>query len=351
MSKDYYKILDVERGASEEEIKRAFRKKAHRYHPDKKGGDEAKFKEANEAYQVLSDKTKRQQYDQFGATFDQAGAGGSGGFGQRGQHVNFDFGDLGEMFGDMFSGGARRQTQQRGQHIEMDAKVTFEEAASGAEKDISVYRHITCDTCNGGGAESGSRVIDCVECGGSGQVQSVQRTILGSFQSVRPCDRCHTTGKVPEKPCRTCHGQGIRKGERAITVKIPAGVNDGEVLRVSGEGEPLPNGAGRPGDLYVNIRVQPHKTFTRDGFNVHSEARISVAHAALGATVEVLTLDGPVDLKIPSGTQPGTVFRLKGKGIAYLRRSGRGDHFVTVKVEIPKRLSRKQKKILEDWDK
>lgn len=351
MSKDYYKTLDVERSASDEDIKKAFRKKAHQFHPDKEGGDEVKFKEANEAYQVLSDKTKRQQYDQFGTTFDQAGGGGFGGSGQGGQRMNFDFGDIGDMFGDMFSGGGgRRQAQQRGRHIEMDTKVTFEEAAFGVEKDLSVYRHVACDTCDGDGTEPGSKTIDCVQCGGSGQMQTVQRTIIGSFQSVRPCDRCHATGKVPDKPCTACAGQGIRKGERKITVKIPAGVNADEVLRVSGEGEPLPHGAGRAGDLYVNIRVQPHKTFKRDGFNVHSEADLSVVQASLGATVEVPTLDGPVDLKIPAGTQPSTVFRLKGKGITHLRRSGRGDHFVTVKVEIPKKLSRKQKKILEDWD-
>lgn len=352
MSKDYYKTLDVERGASDEDIKKAFRKKAHQFHPDKKGGDEAKFKEANEAYQVLSDKTKRQQYDQFGTTFDQAGGGGFGGFsGARG--AQFDFGDLGEMFGDMFGqgGGGRRQAQQRGSHIEMDAKITFEESAFGVEKDLSVYRRVTCEICTGNGAEEGSKTIDCVQCGGAGQVQTVQRTILGSFQAVRPCDRCHASGKVAEHPCKSCHGQGIRKGERKITVKVPAGVNDGEVLRVGGEGEPLPHGAGRAGDLYVNIRVQPHKIFKRDGFNVHSEASLSVSQAALGATIEVTTLDGEVDLKIPAGTQSHTVFRLKGKGITYLRRSGRGDQFVTVKVEIPKKLSRKQKKILEDWDK
>ncbi len=354
MAKDYYDILGVAKNASDDDIKRAFRKLAHQYHPDKTGGNDTKFKEINQAYQTLSDAEKRKKYDQFGAGYEQMGGGGfgSGGFG-----AGFDpnswagagMGDLGEMFGDMFGGGARRREPQRGRHIEMDVHVTFVEAAFGVEKDLRVYKTMTCEECGGTGAEKGSKRIECSQCAGSGQVRKVQQTILGNFQTVGACPRCDGKGSAPEKECHACHGNGITKGERELRVQIPAGIADGETLRMYGEGEAAPHG-GRSGDLYLNVRVKRDARFERNGSDVHSEAEITVATAALGGEIAVDTIDGAVDLKIPAGTQPGTAFRLRGKGIPHLRRSGRGDHIVQIIVRIPKKLSKEQRKMLEGWE-
>ncbi len=363
-NKDLYETLGVPKSASEEDIKRAFRKLAHQYHPDKQGGDADKFKEINAAYQVLSDKAKRQQYDQFGTTFDQAGAGGPGGFdfsqGFGPGGIKFDFGDLGggmgglgDIFGDIFGGaagggrGGRREA--RGRHIEMDAKLTFLESVFGAEKELRVHRHVVCPGCEGVGAEKGSKTIDCVQCGGSGQVRVVQQSIFGTIQRVQSCPRCHGAGKVPEKACRQCGGEGIVKGQRDLTLKIPAGVSDGEVLRVSGEGEAGEHGA-RSGDLYVTLRVAADNRFVRRGFDIHSKLEIPMVLAALGGSASVETVDGKVDVKIPAGTQSGQVFRLKGRGVPQLKRSGRGDHLVEAVVLTPGRLSRGQRRALEGWD-
>ncbi|HTM67764.1 MAG TPA: molecular chaperone DnaJ [Candidatus Binatia bacterium] len=353
MASDYYDQLGVGKGASDDDIKRAFRKLAHQHHPDKPGGDAEKFKKINEAYQVLSDPEKRKKYDQFGPGFEQmgGGAGGFGGFDFRQAGVNFDMNDLGEMFGDIFGmGGAGRGRREpaRGRNIEMDVQLTFAESAFGVEKELSVRRAVSCEECGGEGAEKGSKKIDCIQCGGSGQVRRMQQTILGSFQTAATCPRCQGEGKTAEKPCKRCGGQGIMKGERTINVKVPAGIADGEILRVNGEGEAAPRG-GRAGDLYLSIRVKPDHRFERDGFDVHSTIEIGVARAALGGEVPVETLDGTVEFAVPAGTQPGQVFRLRGKGITYLRRNGRGDHLVTIAVKVPKKLSKEQRKTLESW--
>ncbi|KPJ85970.1 hypothetical protein AMJ57_01085 [Parcubacteria bacterium SG8_24] len=351
MAKDYYKILGVGRDASPEDIKKAFRNLAKEHHPDK-GGDESRFKEINEAYQVLGNPEKRQQYDQFGTTFEQMGGQPGGfdfsGFGPGGRGFNFGFGDISEMFGDIFGAGARRSRPAQGRHIEMDVAVSFEEAAFGTDKTIDLYKTVSCPSCGGDGAEPGSKIIECIQCAGSGQVRQVQQTILGSFQTMRTCDRCQGRGRVPEKACRTCGGTTISKDAKKLELKIPAGIADGEILRISGEGEAAPFG-GSPGDLYVAVRVRPHAGFSRDGFDVRSKAEISFALAALGGKIPVATLDGRVDLKIPAGTQPGQVFRLRGKGIPHLRRSGRGDHLVEAVIRIPRRLNRKQRRLLEEW--
>jgi molecular chaperone DnaJ len=358
MSRDYYDILGVSKNASQDEIKRAFRKLAHQYHPDKATGDAEKFKEINKAYQTLSDEKKRSQYDQFGhSAYEQMGgaSGGQGsgfsGFSGFAGAQGFNFNDLGDIFGQAFGfGGERteRRGSKRGQHIEMDLTLTFEEAAFGVEKIINPYKVVVCGDCEGTGAQKGSKLVKCGNCQGAGQIKTVQQTILGSFQAVRNCARCDGEGRVPEKVCGTCAGSGVDKKAKRIEVKIPAGIDNGEVLRVSGEGEVVKG--GRAGDLYLHIRVKPHVKFERDGFDVHSEEEISFSRAALGAKIEISTLDGAVTLKIPAGTQPGTIFRLKGKGIFHLRSTGRGDHFVTIKVKVPTKLTRQQKKALEEWE-
>lgn len=349
MARDYYDILGVAKNASDDDIKRAFRKLAHQHHPDKSGGDDAKFKEANQAYQTLSDAEKRRKYDQFGAGYEQMG-----GFGGGGQGGGFDFNgaqfDMGDIFGEMFGsrGGGRRQ-EPRGGNIQMDVTITFVESAFGVDKDLRVYKTMHCDDCGGTGAEKGTKRVQCVQCAGSGQMRQVRQTILGSMQVQVACNKCDGEGSQLEKPCKRCHGSGTTKGEREISLKIPAGIADGEVLRVSGEGEAAPRG-GRAGDLYLNVRVKADSRFQREGFDVISTALIGVSLAALGGEIHVETVDGPVDLKIPAGTQPGAQFRLRGKGITHLRRSGRGDHIVTVDVRIPKKLTKEQKKALEEWE-
>ncbi len=360
MASDYYDILGVPKGASDEEIKRAFRKLAHQYHPDKPGGNADKFKKINEAYQTLGDAEKRKRYDQFGPAYEQMGGtgGGFGGFGGPGG-MRFDFGDLGDVFGDIFGGaggpfadafggGRSRTREKRGRNIEMDIQLSFTEAAFGQERTIKLSKEMTCDACQGTGAEPGSKLADCLQCGGTGQVSRLQQTILGTIQTATTCPKCGGAGKIPEKSCRKCGGEGLIKGVKELTVKVPAGINDGEVLRMTGEGEVVGRG-GRPGDLYLNIRIKPDHRFTREGFDVHSQKKVSFAKAALGGTVGVETIDGEVELKIPAGTQPGTVFRLKGKGIPFLKRNGRGDHHVEVVVHVPEKLTREQRKMLEEW--
>lgn len=361
MGKDYYKILGIEKNASAEEVKRAFRQLAHKHHPDKKGGNEAKFKEINEAYQVLNNSEKRRQYDQFGTTFDQAQAGGGGpfggGFGGGGFQGNINVDDLGDIFsglGDIFGGGfggTRTKTGRRvrGHDIEVDMEISFKEAAFGAEKELKLYKNIICDKCNGSGAEPGSKIETCKTCGGAGRVQKVQRTFIGAIQTASVCPDCRGEGKKVEKNCSKCHGAGIVKGEDKIKVKIPAGINSGDTVRFHGKGEAVGHD-GEAGDLFVNFRVKPDKEFSRDGSDVLSTIHIPFSLASLGDKIEVNTIDGLVKLKIPAGTQPGTIFRIKGRGAFRLRGGGRGDQLVTVKIDIPKSLNRKQKKILEDWE-
>lgn len=352
MGKDYYKILGVEKGASKDEIKRAFRKLAHEHHPDK-GGDEQKFKEVNEAYQVLSDETKRSQYDQFGSTFDQAGAGGFGGFGQGfqgfggAQGMNFE--DLGDMFSGMFGGGFSRGGSRRaqGQHIQVDMQLTFKEAVFGVEKEIHVSKNNTCDRCGGVGAEPGSKMKICSTCNGSGVEEKVQQTILGAIRSRVACESCAGRGEVPETPCSTCGGSGMEYGKKSLRVEIPAGVENGMKIRVRGQGESIGT-SGAPGDLFVVLYVKPDPRFERVGENIYTQHQIGFTQAALGDDVQVQTLDGVVKLKVPAGTQSGDKLRLKGKGVP--KSYGRGDMIVIIQVVTPRKLSRKQKQLLEELD-
>src|SRR3990167_4504341 len=348
MAKDLYEILGVPKDASQDDIKKAFRKLAHQYHPDKPNGDEQKFKEVNAAYQVLSDSEKRRQYDQFGhAAF--SGGAGSGFAGAQGGFTGFggfDFGDvdLGDILGDMFGfgGGRGRARVHRGSDIQMELQIEFEEAVFGTDRDIRLYKTHRCDRCAGQGNEPGTGLKTCGACNGSGVVTRAQRTILGVMQSRTTCDVCRGSGQVPEKSCSTCGGSGLTKGEKTMAVHIPAGVDDGVMIRVRGEGEAAEHN-GQSGDLFLRVHVRPSVTFRREGSTIRTTVDIGFTQAALGTEVDVMTVDGKdVSLKIPAGTQAGTEFRLRGKGVP--SGSGRGDHLVEVNVVTPKKLSRKQKK-------
>ena len=338
---DYYELLGVSKSANEKEIKRAYKKLAMQYHPDRTQGDkekEEKFKEIQEAYEVLSDKQKRANYDQYGhAAFEQGFGAGSGGFG------GADFGDIfGDMFGDIFGGGGRgRQRVVRGDDLRYDLEITLEEAVKGTTKDIKIHTLAPCETCHGSGAEAGSKVETCPHCHGSGRLRRQQ----GFFVTEQPCHFCHGTGKKIEKPCKTCHGDGRVNKPKNLSVKIPAGVDTGNQLRLSGEGAAGENGAPA-GDLYVVIHVKEHHIFERDGSNLYCEVPISFTIAALGGEIEVPTLDGRVKLKIPEETQTGKLFRMRGKGVTSTRSGYAGDLICRIVVETPVKLKEEQKELL-----
>lgn len=355
--KDYYDVLGVSKTATADEIKKAYRKLARQYHPDvNKDNPEAaeKFKEASEAYSVLSDEQKRAQYDQFGhAAFENGGAGGAGGFGGFEGFGGFGGGGMEDIF-DMFFGGQGRGSRgsnagpQRGADLRFDLEITFEEAAFGLEREISLYRDEQCPHCHGNGVEPGSKVETCPECHGSGEIRFTQNTMFGQMTNVRPCPKCHGEGKIISEPCKECRGQGTVKKNKKLKVKIPAGVDNGSRLRVAGEGEAGVKG-GPSGDLYVYLYVKPHKFFERDGTTVYCEVPINIVQATLGDEIKVPTLDGQVVMKVPEGTQPGKVLRLKGKGIPSLRNSTRGDQLVRIKVVVPQKLNEKQKDALRKF--
>jgi len=352
--KDYYAILGVGKNASPEEIKKSFRRLAHEHHPDK-GGNEQKFKDVNEAYQVLGDQKKRAQYDQFGsAAFEQGGMGGPGGFGggfgfdPSGFNINMDeMGDLGDIFGSVFGLGGGGKKQKRGANIEVDTTLEFLESVKGVDKTIRLYKHDRCSECDGSGAEKGSQLVTCKTCNGNGQVQRVQRTIFGTVQVASTCAECAGTGKIPEKPCKKCKGLGVERREKEMQVHIPAGISEGETLRVNGEGE-NPGKGGAPGDLYVRVHVKQHSAFEREGNDIRSTVYVPYTMLTLGGATSVETVDGPGDLKIPEGTTSGTIFRLRGKGIPFLRSNGRGDHYVVVQPDVKTKLTKEQKKLLEE---
>lgn len=352
MPADYYQILGVDRGASQDEIKKAFRKKAHEFHPDKQGGDAEKFKELNTAYQVLGNEEKRQQYDQFGAGFDQPGAGGgqqwsdfAGGFGGQ----QFDFGDLGDLFGGAFGFGGGGQRPRKAQDIQVAVEIDFSEAYHGVERQIELYKHVACDTCHGSGAEPGSQISDCPTCKGTGQVKRVQNTIFGSMQVASVCDTCHGTGQKITKPCHRCSGQGIRKDNEKISIKIPAGIDNGQTLKFAGKGEAGAHGL-QSGDLYLVIRLKADKNFTRQQDDLLTEVSVPFTTLVLGGEVSVPTMEGSVRLKIPAATPSGKVFILRSKGFPRLSGRGKGDELITVNVIVPEKLSKKQKELLEELD-
>ena len=355
--RDYYDVLGVGKSADATEIKKAYRKLAMKYHPDKNPGDkeaEEKFKEINEAYEVLSDETKRRNYDQFGHEgVNGQGFGGAGGFGGQG-FGGFDdiFGDIfGDMFGGGFGGGRpRRRGPERGADMKQRINISFEEAAFGKKVQVKINRSEECEECHGSGAKPGTSKKTCPTCNGSGQVQSVQRTPFGNIASTRTCTECNGEGEVIDSPCTKCHGKGSIRKTKTIEVDVPAGIDDGQMIKLSGQGE-LGTRGGPRGDLYIEVNVDSHSIFTREGYDVYLEMPITFAQATLGDKIQVPTLDGKVEYEIPEGTQTGTVFRLKGKGIPKLRSNVRGDQYVKVTVEIPKKLNDKQKELVRQFAK
>jgi len=357
--RDYYEVLGVGKTASADELKKAYRKKAIEHHPDR-GGSEESFKEVNEAYEVLKDSSKRQRYDQFGhAGVGSSAASDSGnpfagfGGGAQGQEFNFDFGDLGlgDILGSFFGGGAgpRQQHQSRGRDVETDIEISFEEGIFGTQVDLSLNLDDTCNHCKGTTVEPGHELKTCDECKGSGQVGRVTRTIFGNIQQSTTCPKCQGKGKIPEKLCTVCRGKGTQRKSQTIKLKVPAGIDDGAAIRLREQGEAVANGP--KGDLYVNIRVKPHKKFTREGNLVLSEEHLSMVDATLGAEIEVETVDGPVKMKVPIGTQSGTDFKLSGHGVPHISGGNRGAHIVTIHVDTPTKLSAKQKQLLEQFKK
>ena len=355
--RDYYEVLGLGKSASADEVKKAFRKAAIEHHPDR-GGDEAKFKELNEAYEVLKDPAKKQRYDQFG----HAGVGGNGGggggyggfegFGGQGQNVNFDFGDLGlgDIFSSFFGGGqagGQSQRQARGRDMEARVEITFEEAIFGTESTLNLHMEDSCEHCKGSTVEPGHELKTCATCKGSGQVVTVSRTIFGNIQQAAVCPTCRGKGKVPEKVCSVCHGKGTQVKKQNIQLKIPAGIDDGATVRLREHGEAIANGP--KGDLYVNIRVKSHKLFTREGDLILSNEHLSMVEAALGAEIEVATVDGQVRMKVPAGTQSGSDFKLSNHGVPHLKGSSRGAQIVTIIVDTPTKLSKRQQELLKEY--
>ena len=352
--RDYYEVLGVSKSATEDELKKAYRKLAKQYHPDLHPDDkeaEAKFKEINEAYAVLSDSNTRAKYDQFGhAGVDPnfgAGAGGWGGF--DGGFADFD---LGSIFDSFFGGGAARTRStgpQKGESLRTSVRISFEEAAFGCEKEVTIHRSETCEECGGSGAAKGTTAETCSECHGTGTVRIQRQTPMGVFSSTSPCRKCNGTGKIISNPCKACKGSGAVRRQRKISVQIPAGIDDGQVISLRGQGNSGKRG-GPAGDLLISVGVRPHPLFRRDGDSVFCEAPITFAQAALGAELEIPTLDGKVSYTLPEGTQTGTTFRLRGQGIPHLHGKGRGDQYVTVTVEVPKNLTDDQKEQLRQFE-
>lgn len=369
-SKDYYKILGVSKDATDDELKKAFRKLAKENHPDAQHDEaskkqaEIKFKEINEAYSVLSDKTKRAQYDRFGSNFEQAGFGGQGGYYSNG-FGGFDFSgfgngmgvdiDLDDILGSVFGGGfgrgfnsSKKQGPTKGADLRYNMNISFEEAAFGTTKQINVTRNEKCSTCNGSGAKPGTNPVTCDKCGGKGKVQTTQNTIMGTFSTVKTCDRCGGTGKIIPTPCETCSGKGNIRKTRKIDIKIPAGIDNGQAISLRGEGDSGKKG-GPAGDLFVVVNVLSHPVFKRKGYDIYADIKVPYTKLVLGGTIKVPTLEEDDEINIPEGTQVGSIFKLKDKGIPNIHGKGRGNIEYTVKVDIPKRLNEKQREILKQF--
>lgn len=354
--KNYYDILGISKSASEDDIKTAFRKLAQRYHPDKKGGDEKKFKEASEAYAVLSDKKKRAEYDAYGKTFSSAGGGPHGGFGgfdfsnfSRGGfqgHGSFQEFDLGDIFGDFFTAGGRSPGggMARGRDISIDIELPFKEAVFGTERRVLIAKMSVCDSCGGNGAKKGSKIAPCTSCNGKGEIRESRNTFFGNFTSTRTCPRCHGTGQVPENPCGVCKGQGIAKKEAEIHIVVPSGISDGEMIRMPGRGEAVAGGGA--GDLYIKLHVKPDRIFTREGNNILTSLSIKLTDALLGGEHRIRSLDGDMSISVPSGVTHGEVIRVRGHGVPH-GRGARGDFLVRINIEFPKKISDSARALIE----
>ncbi len=349
--RDYYEVLGVSKTASDDELKKAYRTLAKKYHPDLNGGDkecEEKFKEVNEAYEVLSDPQKRARYDQFG--HEDPRTGGAGGYGDFTGGFGGGFDDIfSAFFGGGFGGAQRARGPERGNDLRYDLTITFEEAAFGCEKEITVTREENCEECGGTGAKKGTSPTTCPTCKGTGQVQSFINTPIGRVSNVRVCDACHGSGKIIEDPCPKCNGRGRVRRNRKISIKIPAGIDNGMQIPLRRQGEPGLRG-GENGDLYIFVTVRPHKLFTRENYDLYCDVTVSFTQAALGGEIDVPTLNGMTKYNLPEGTQPGAVVRLRGQGIQNLRGAGKGDLYIKINVEIPRRLTEKQKELLRQFD-
>ena len=347
--KDYYEILGVQKGASKDEVKKAFRKMAAKYHPDKKTGDEEKYNEVTEAYAVLGDDKKKAEYDTYGQSFSGAGGPGAGGFGgfdfsgfqgAQGQNFEFDLNDIFQNFG--FGGGGGRA--ERGRDVSIDINLTFEESIFSVTRKVLITKNNTCTHCNGSGAKPGTDLTECTTCGGQGKIRETRQSIMGAFTTVRECTTCHGLGKIPKERCPHCAGTGIARTEEEIAIKVPAGIQNGEVIRMTGRGEAIPH--GQPGDLYIKVHVEQHATIKREGSTLTTKLPSKLTDALLGGTYNVETLDGKVDIKIPAGIAHGELIRIKEKGVPLER--GRGDFMVKISIETPKKLSRKARKLVEE---
>jgi len=350
--KDYYEILGIKKDASKDEVKKAFRKLAAKYHPDKKTGDEAKFKEVSEAYAVLSDEKKRAEYDTYGRSYasggPQQGAGpGWGGFqgGFGGQDAPFDIGDIFENFGDIFGGSfGGRRSSNRGNDVSIDLQLSFKEAVFGTKRSVTLTKTNVCASCEGSGAKKGTEMETCSTCNGKGSIRETRRSIMGTFATVRECNVCDGSGKIPKENCAECGGKGVLRTSEEIEINVPPGIENGEVIRMTGRGEAVRGGT--PGDLYIKIHVEQHKSIIREGNHLMSTLNIKLSDALLGGSYKVETLDGPVSIKIPAGVRHGEMLRIKGKGVP--NGSRRGDFLVRISIDIPQKLSRKAKKLIED---
>lgn len=342
--RDYYDILGLSKGASKEEVKKAFHKLAHKYHPDKKEGDADKFKEVSEAYSVLSDDKKRAEYDSYGQTFGGSTQGGAGGFDFSGFQEGFGGGfnvDFGDIFGDIFGGGSRTK---RGRDISIDVELTFKESVFGVTRKVLLAKVAQCDTCHGSGAKSGTETITCNTCGGKGKIHNTTNSPFGTFTSTVACAQCKGTGKIPKEKCSTCRGEGVYRKQEEIEIAVPAGIDGGEMIRLSGAGEAVMGGPS--GDLYVKVHVRPDARYKKDGPNIIIDLSVKLSDALLGADYTIETLDGPLTLTVPSGVSHGELLRVKGKGVP-IARNKRGDLFVRIKIPIPNKLSKEARKAIE----
>jgi molecular chaperone DnaJ len=361
MNKDYYDILGVQKGASKDEIKKAFYKLAHKYHPDKKDGNESKFKEVNEAYQILSDDSKRSQYDQFGSGFNNPSAGGysqnAGGFegfdfsGFQNSGADFDFGNLNDIFSDFFTGGGMsggRAQSKRGRDISTEIQISFEESIFGVNRRILITKTSTCDTCKGSGAKIGTKMETCKNCNGQGKIHETKRSFLGVISSTKVCENCDGSGEVPKEKCDTCKGKGVLHKEEEISIVIPAGIRNGEMIRMSAMGEAVSHGT--PGDLYIKINVTPHPFFKRDGNDLVMDLNLKLSEALLGVEYPIQTLDGEIKVTIPEGVTINEVLRVKGKGVP-VSKVKRGDLLIRLNIKLPTKLSRKSRELISELKK